>query len=61
MAKSWPQKTSSTAYDGRTSKHGAFMGGADFVQWHGNYGLLQKTVQLKRDAEELRRQHATRR
>jgi hydroxylamine dehydrogenase len=48
-------------YDGRTSKHGAFMGGADFVQWHGNYGLLQKTVQLKRDAEELRRQHATRR
>ena len=24
-------------YDGRTSKHGAFMGGADFVQWHGNY------------------------
>jgi len=23
-------------YDGRTSKHGAFMGGADFVQWHGN-------------------------
>lgn len=23
-------------YDGRTSKHGAFMGGADFIQWHGN-------------------------
>ena len=44
-------------YDGRTSKHGAFMGGADFVQWHGNYGLLQKTVQLQRDAAELRRQH----
>jgi hypothetical protein len=44
-------------YDGRTSKHGAFMGGADFVQWHGNYGLLQKTVQLKHDAEELRRAH----
>ena len=22
-------------YDGRTSKHGAFKGGADFVQWHG--------------------------
>ncbi len=41
-------------YDGRTSKHGAFMGGADFVQWHGNYGLLQKTVQLKQDAEVLR-------
>jgi nitrate/TMAO reductase-like tetraheme cytochrome c subunit len=45
-------------YDGRTSKHAAFMGGADFVQWHGNYGLLQKTVQLKHDAEELRRMHA---
>jgi hypothetical protein len=45
-------------YDGRTSKHGAFMGGADFVQWHGNYGLLQKTVQLKHDADELRRVHA---
>jgi len=45
-------------YDGRTSKHGAFMGGADFVQWHGNYGLLQKTIQLKHDADELRRAHA---
>ena len=33
-------------YDGRTSKHGAFMGGADFVQWHGNYPMLQKTVEL---------------
>jgi formate-dependent nitrite reductase cytochrome c552 subunit len=44
-------------YDGRTSKHAAFMGGADFVQWHGNYGLLQKTVQLKHDAEGLRRAH----
>jgi hydroxylamine dehydrogenase len=22
-------------YGGRTAKHGAFMGGADFVQWHG--------------------------
>src|SRR5262249_33079842 len=26
-------------YYGRTAKHGAFMGGADFVQWHGNYEL----------------------
>ncbi|MGD0546582.1 MAG: multiheme c-type cytochrome [Terracidiphilus sp.] len=48
-------------YDGRTSKHAAFMGGADFVQWHGNYGLLQKTVQLKHDAEELRRAHGAHR
>ena len=44
-------------YDGRTSKHGAFMGGADFVQWHGNYPMLQKTVQLQSMAAELRREH----
>ncbi len=44
-------------YDGRTSKHGAFMGGADFIQWHGNYPMLEKTVALKAMAEELRRQH----
>ncbi len=45
-------------YDGRTSKHAAFMGGADFVQWHGNYPMLQKTVELQAAAAELRRQHA---
>ena len=45
-------------YDGRTSKHGAFMGGADFVQWHGNYPMLQRKVQLDAMAAELRRQHA---
>ena len=45
-------------YDGRTSKHGAFMGGADFVQWHGNYALLQGTVELQHEASELRREHA---
>jgi hydroxylamine dehydrogenase len=44
-------------YDGRTSKHGAFMGGADFVQWHGNYELLKKQVQLEAMAGELRAQH----
>jgi len=44
-------------YDGRTSKHAAFMGGADFVQWHGNYPMLQKTVQLEHEAGELRREH----
>jgi len=44
-------------YDGRTSKHGAFMGGADFAQWHGNYPMLQKTVQLTSMAAELRKQH----
>jgi hypothetical protein len=45
-------------YDGRTSKHAAFMGGADFVQWHGNYPMLQKTIQLEHDAAALRREHA---
>ncbi len=44
-------------YDGRTSKHGAFMGGADFVQWHGNYELLKKQVQLEAMASELRAKH----
>ncbi len=44
-------------YDGRTSKHGAFMGGADFVQWHGNYPMLKKTVELKSMAEDLRKAH----
>jgi hydroxylamine dehydrogenase len=44
-------------YDGRTSKHGAFMGGADFVQWHGNYPMMQKTVELESMAAELRREH----
>ena len=42
-------------YWGRTAKHGAFMGGADFVQWHGNYELLAKMVELESMAEELRR------
>jgi len=45
-------------YDGRTSKHGAFMGGADFVQWHGNYELLKKQVELNAMAEELRARHS---
>ncbi|HTY85577.1 MAG TPA: ammonia-forming cytochrome c nitrite reductase subunit c552 [Silvibacterium sp.] len=44
-------------YDGRTSKHGAFMGGADFVQWHGNYPMVEKTVELKAMAADLRREH----
>ena len=45
-------------YYGRTAKHGAFMGGADFVQWHGNYPILQAH---RRDQgawpTELRRDH----
>lgn len=47
-------------YDGRTSKHGAFMGGADFVQWHGNYELLRATMELQHEAAEIRREHARR-
>jgi len=45
-------------YFGRTAKHGAFMGGADFVQWHGNYELLSKFVELRKMAEEIREAHA---
>lgn len=45
-------------YFGRTAKHGAFMGGADFVQWHGNYELLAKMVELREMAAELRERHA---
>jgi hypothetical protein len=45
-------------YYGRTSKHGAFMGGADFVQWHGSYPLLKSAVEVRDMAEQLRRAHA---
>jgi len=44
-------------YYGRTAKHAAFMGGADYVQWHGNYPILQHTVELKEQAEALRKEH----
>lgn len=40
-------------YDGRTSKHGAFMGGADFVQWHGNYELVSKLMEIRHAAEAM--------
>jgi hypothetical protein len=33
------------------------MGGADFVQWHGNYPMFQKTVELTSMATQLRREH----
>ena len=46
-------------YYGRTAKHGAFMGGQDFAQWHGNYPILHHTIELKAMAEELRRSHAS--
>lgn len=41
-------------YYGRTAKHGAFMGGADFVQWHGNYEILLKRNEIDHAAHELR-------
>src|SRR5215468_7227852 len=44
-------------YYGRTAKHGAFMGGADFVQWHGNYPILQHLVEIRTESDELRRAH----
>ena len=42
-------------YAGRTAKHGAFMGGADFVQWHGFYELASKLTELRQMADDLRR------
>src|SRR4051794_15372555 len=44
-------------YYGRTVKHGAFMGGQDFAQWHGNYPMLKSLVELQSQARELRRVH----
>lgn len=41
-------------YYGRTAKHGAFMGGADFVQWHGNYELLKMKIEIEEMAREIR-------
>jgi hypothetical protein len=41
-------------YGGRTAKHGAFMGGADFVQWHGYYEVVAKLTELRKQAEELK-------
>ncbi len=44
-------------YYGRTAKHGAFMGGADFIQWHGNYPMLTHLIEIRAMAKELRREH----
>ncbi len=41
-------------YYGRTAKHGAFMGGADFVQWHGNYELLRLRKEIDNEAIAIR-------
>ncbi|AKV00377.1 Hydroxylamine oxidoreductase [Labilithrix luteola] len=45
-------------YYGRTAKHGAYMGGADFVQWHGNYELMKLKLELDHQAAELREKKA---
>jgi hypothetical protein len=45
-------------YYGRTAKHGAFMGGADFIQWHGNYPILKHTVEIRQAAQKMRSSHA---
>jgi hypothetical protein len=45
-------------YAGRTAKHGAFMGGADFVQWHGFYEIQARLAEVKHAAAELREQHS---
>jgi hypothetical protein len=44
-------------YYGRTAKHAAFMGGADFVQWHGNYPIYQHLVEIRAEAKQLRDEH----
>ena len=44
-------------YYGRTAKHAAFMGGADFVQWHGNYPILQHLVEIRTEAQQLQNEH----
>ena len=33
------------------------MGGADFVQWHGNYELLAKLTELKEMEKAIRAEH----
>jgi hydroxylamine dehydrogenase len=41
-------------YFGRTAKHGAYMGGADYVQWHGNYELYLRLTEFQKHDAELR-------
>jgi hypothetical protein len=48
-------------YYGRTAKFGAYMQGADFVQWHGVYPLLRQLNKVKEDAARLRKEHRGRR
>jgi hypothetical protein len=43
---------------GRTAKHGAFMGGADFVQWHGSYEIVRLRQKIDAESARLRAEHA---
>ncbi len=38
---------------GRTIKFGSWMGGADYVQWHGAYELLRELAEMRAVAEEV--------
>ena len=60
--KPFAHQISFTAFDlwhyyGRTAKFGAYMGGADYVQWHGVYPLLKELNKLKEEAQQLRLHH----
>ena len=43
-------------YAGRTVKHGAFMDGADFVQWHGTYDLMNRLSEIEERIAALSRE-----
>jgi hypothetical protein len=40
-------------HEGRRARMGAFMQGADYVQWHGFYDLLKAGVEIEQMAEEI--------
>ncbi len=61
-SKPYERQISFTAFDlwhyyGRTAKFGAYMQGADFVQWHGVYPLLRELNKLNEEAAELREKY----
>ena len=44
---------------GRTAKFGAFMGGPDYTQWHGVYGILEELSTLQQMSQQLIAQAGT--
>ncbi len=42
---------------GRTAKFGAWMGGPDYVQWHGAYEILRDQAELEEMVEDLLNEH----